>query len=121
MTALRCYLTGKLHGITVTGASVDYHGSVSIDPDLMAKAGIGHGEQVHVVNLNSGARWITYALKAGPGEFTLNGGSARLGVPGDPCVIMAYTLAETAPGADVVFLGPGNEVTGRATYPGLTR
>lgn len=96
---LRSYVTAKIHGIAVTAASVEYHGSVTIAGELLDAAGIDPYERVFVVNLNNGARWDTYAIPGAPGVFTLNGGSARLGVPGDRCVIMTYGLAEAAPGA----------------------
>jgi aspartate 1-decarboxylase len=119
---LRSWVTAKLHGIRVTDASVEYHGSVTIGADLMDAAGIEHGEQVHVVNLSTGGRWVTYALPGPEGVFTLNGGGARLGVPGDQCVVMTFGLAEKAPGAMVVFCGPGNEAVDAVMYPaGLPR
>jgi aspartate 1-decarboxylase len=114
---LRSYISGKIHGITVTGASVGYHGSVTIAAELLAAAGVAPYERVHVVNLGTGARWDTYALPGDPGVFTLNGGSARLGVPGDRCVVMAYALAESAPGATAVFCGDRNKITGTESYP----
>jgi aspartate 1-decarboxylase len=114
---LRTWLVAKLHGITVTSASVEYTGSVSIDARLMAQAGVGYGEQVHVVNLNTGGRWVTYALPGEPGEFALNGGGARLGQPGDRCVVMVFGLDEEAPGAVVLFCGPDNQVSETMVYP----
>jgi aspartate 1-decarboxylase len=107
---LRTYVLAKLHGIAVTAANVDYHGSVTIGQVLMAGAAIEPYEQVHVVNLNSGQRWVTYAI---PGEgpvFELNGGGARLGVVGDRCVVMAYGQAESFPGARVLELDDHNMV-----------
>lgn len=114
---LRSWVAAKIHGITVTAASVRYHGSVTIGRDLLDAAGIAPYERVHLVNLNTGDRWDTYALPGDPGVFTLNGGSARLGEQGDQCVIMTYALAETAPGAQVVFCGPGNQIASTMTYP----
>lgn len=114
---LRQYVTAKIHGITVTGASVEYHGSVSVDDELLAAVGIQPYERVFIVNLNNGARWDTYAIPGVAGTFTLNGGSARVGVPGDKCVIMTYGFAETAPGAAVVFCGDANAIDDRTSYP----
>lgn len=114
---LRCWLTAKIHGIRVTAAEVGYHGSVTIAADLLAAARIGPYEQVHVVNLSSGTRWVTYTLPGDPGVFTLNGGSARLGVAGDSCVVMTFGMAEAAPGAQVVFCGPRNQVSEFMGYP----
>jgi aspartate 1-decarboxylase len=114
---LRSWVSGKIHGIWVTGASVEYHGSVTIDKDLMGEAGISAGEQVHVVNLNTGSRWITYALPGDSGVFTLNGGSARLGEVGDQCVIMTFALAEKQIEAPVIFIDPANRIMNRIRYP----
>lgn len=114
----RTWVAAKLHGITVTAAGVDYQGSVTIDVTLMTAAGVEPYEQVDVVNLNTSGRWTTYALPgpAGGRAFELNGGGARLGVVGDPCVVMTYTRAEVFPGALVVFLDRGNRVTGTTSY-----
>jgi aspartate 1-decarboxylase len=116
---LRAYITSKVQGITVTDACVDYHGSVSVDQDILVAAGIEPYEQVHVVNLTTGARWITYVLPspAGSGAFILNGGGARLGVVGDRCVLMAFALAEGAPGARVVFCNDKNGIRESFGYP----
>ena len=75
----------------MTGASLDYVGSMTIPEDLMRRLDIREGEQVDVANLNNGERWTTYAIcgkKAG--EFTLNGAAARLGQTGDRLIIMVY-------------------------------
>lgn len=117
MKPLRSWISGKIHGIRVTGASVEYEGSVTIDHDLMIEADIDVGEQVHIVNLNNGQRWITYAIPGPPGAFTLNGGSARLGVEGDQCVIMVFSLADMPTGAPVIFLNERNEIINRKRYP----
>lgn len=114
---LRSFVSAKIHGITVTAASVEYHGSVTIAAGLLDAAGISPYERVFVVNLSNGHRWDTYALPGDRGVFTLNGGSARLGVPGDRCVIMTYALAGAAPGARVVFCGEENEITDTTAYP----
>jgi len=114
---MRTWVAAKLHGITVTDASVRYHGSVGIDAALMDAAGIEPYEQVHVVNLSTGDRWVTYALPVEqPGAFTLNGGGARLGVPGDECVVMTYRTGVEFHPATVLFLDGDNRVTDRAVY-----
>lgn len=112
----RTYVTAKLHGITVTAASVDYHGSVTIGGDLMTEVGIEPYEQVHVVNLSSGQRWVTYAIPGAGLVFELNGGGARLGVVGDRCVVMTYGQADRYPGARVVELADGNVVVRVGEY-----
>lgn len=118
---MKTWVAAKLHGIRVTDASVDYEGSVSIDAGLMDAVGIEPFEQVHVVNLSTGGRWVTYALPAelpesGVPQFTLNGGGARLGVAGDECVVMTYTVASEYRPAEVVYLNDANAITGERTY-----
>jgi len=114
---IRTYVSAKIHGITVTAASVQYQGSVSIGSDLLAAADIEPFEQVHVVNLNTGDRWVTYAIPAPERAFTLNGGGARLGVVGDRCVVMTYAQADDRfPGAKVVFCDAENHFR-RGRYP----
>jgi aspartate 1-decarboxylase len=85
-------LKSKIHRATLTGANLDYEGSISIDEELLKHSGIRSYEQVHVVNVNNGNRLVTYAIsaKAGSGEIALNGAAARLGMPGDIVIIIAY-------------------------------
>jgi aspartate 1-decarboxylase len=85
---LRC----KIHRATVTEANVDYEGSVTIDRELMDTAGIAEFEQVHVLDINNGARLTTYAIEGprGSGVICLNGAAARLIDPGDLVIILAY-------------------------------
>lgn len=88
----RFMLRSKIHRATVTGADLHYEGSIAIDRDLLAAADILPGEQVHVLNVNSGSRLITYAIEApaGSGTMLLNGPAARLGVVGDQIVVISY-------------------------------
>jgi aspartate 1-decarboxylase len=85
-------LKSKIHRATVTGADLNYEGSISIDKNLLNAAGIMTYEMVQVVNLNNGARFETYVIegKAGTGEVMLNGPAARLGQVGDLIIIIAY-------------------------------
>ncbi len=87
-------LKAKLHRVTVTQADLNYVGSITIDADLMAAAGILPNEQVHVVDNNNGARLVTYAIPgpAGSGVICLNGSAARMVQPGDIAIIMAYAV-----------------------------
>jgi aspartate 1-decarboxylase len=86
-------LKSKIHRARVTDANIDYEGSISIDMKLMAEADILPYEQVHVLNINNGARFTTYAIEgaAGSGEICLNGAAARLAVKGDIVIILTYT------------------------------
>lgn len=88
----RTVLLAKIHNCTLTGANINYVGSISIDEMLLEKAGILPYEQVQVVNIANGERFITYAIKApaNSGIIELNGAAARLGIVGDRLIIMAY-------------------------------
>jgi len=93
----RTFLSAKIHRATLTGANLEYSGSLTIDEAILEKAGIANFEQIHVFNVNNGARLITYAIKGekGKGQFELNGAAARLGMPGDKIIIVTYrTLSE---------------------------
>jgi aspartate 1-decarboxylase len=88
----RTFLLAKIHNCTLTGANINYVGSISIDEMLLKKAGIFLYEQVQVVNVANGKRFITYAIPApaNSGTIELNGAAARLGVAGDRLIIMTY-------------------------------
>jgi aspartate 1-decarboxylase len=85
-------LKSKIHRARVTDANIDYEGSIAIDSKLMTKADILPYEQVHVLNVNNGARFTTYAIEgeAGSGAICLNGAAARLAVKGDIVIILTY-------------------------------
>ncbi|MDA8095957.1 MAG: aspartate 1-decarboxylase [Desulforudis sp.] len=87
-------LKSKIHRATVTDANLEYTGSITIDTVLLEKAGILPYEKVQVVNLNNGERFETYAIEgeSGSGVIALNGAAARLGLPGDRVIIMAYGM-----------------------------
>jgi aspartate 1-decarboxylase len=109
-------MRAKLHRATVTQADLDYEGSISIDRDLLDRAGILPHEQVDVLNINSGARFTTYALEAPRGSRVIgvNGAAARLVQKGDKVIIVAYgqlPLEEARNFApNVVLLDDGNAV-----------
>ena len=86
----------KIHRATVTGADLNYVGSISLDPELMARADIREWEQVAVLDIDNGARFETYAIHGGPGEVTLNGAAARLVHPGDRVIVITYADYEDA-------------------------
>lgn len=85
-------MKAKIHRGVITGAELDYEGSISIDKDLLEAAGLFPYEKVQVVNLNNGQRFDTYVIEAdaGSGEICLNGPAARLGQKGDLVIIIAY-------------------------------
>ena len=109
-------LKSKLHRATVTGADLDYEGSIAIDCDLLDLSGILPHEQVDEININTGGRFTTYAIEAprGSREVAVNGAAARLVQKGDRVIIVAYCEipAEEARNyhPTVVVLGEGNEV-----------
>ena len=89
---MRIMFKSKIHRARVTDANIDYEGSITIDKKLMEEADILPYEQVHVLNINNGARFTTYAIegKAGSGEICPNGAAARLAVTGDTVIILSY-------------------------------
>ncbi len=86
----RRMLKSKIHRATVTAADVDYEGSISLDPALMARADILEWEQVAVLDVDNGARLETYAIVGEPGEVKLNGAAAVLVSPGDRVIVLTY-------------------------------
>lgn len=85
-------LKSKIHRVKVTGADLNYIGSITIDEDLMDAANIIRGEKVLIVNNNNGERLETYAIP-GPrnsGELTLNGAAARKVAVGDILILITY-------------------------------
>ena len=84
----------KIHRVKVTGANLNYVGSITIDEDLMDAANIIEGEKVQIVNNNNGERLETYVIP-GPrnsGEITLNGAAARKVAPGDVLILITYAM-----------------------------
>jgi len=107
-------LKSKLHQATVTGADLEYEGSISIDVDLIEAAGMYRYEKVDIFNINNGARFSTYIIPGKKGEICLNGAAARLAAPGDRVIIVTYTHIDSseAPGwkPTVVLLDGKNAV-----------
>lgn len=83
---------GKLHRVTVTGAELDYVGSITIDPDLLLAAGLLPHTAVDVVNITNGERLTTYIIEGakGSGVICLNGAAAHQFSKGDLAIIMGY-------------------------------
>ncbi|MCJ7604714.1 MAG: aspartate 1-decarboxylase [Dehalococcoidales bacterium] len=90
---MRMMLKSKIHRATVTDANINYEGSITIDRNLMDAADMLPFEQVHVLNINNGARFTTYIIEGerGKGDICLNGAAARLAVKGDLVIILTYT------------------------------
>jgi aspartate 1-decarboxylase len=96
----RRMLKSKIHRATVTEADLNYIGSISLDPELMAAADILENEQVAVLDIDNGARLETYAITGLPGQVCLNGAAARLVHPGDKVIVITYADYEDAELAD---------------------
>ncbi|MFE6197707.1 aspartate 1-decarboxylase [Streptomyces sp. NPDC057838] len=92
----RTLLNGKIHRATVTQADLHYVGSLTIDQDLMDAAGITEGEQVHVVDIDNGARLTTYAITGarGTGVIGVNGAAAHLVHPGHLVIVMSFAVLD---------------------------
>jgi len=92
LSLLKC----KIHRATITVCDLDYEGSISIDAELLAKAGLLPYERVDVLNIDNGERLTTYVIKApkGSGEIGLNGAAARRAMKGDRVIIVAYCQME---------------------------
>jgi aspartate 1-decarboxylase len=88
----RQMLKSKIHRATVTGCDPDYVGSLTLDPELMRTADLITNEQVHVWNIENGARFVTYAIDGEPGSGTVqvNGAAARLVSEGDKVIVASF-------------------------------
>jgi aspartate 1-decarboxylase len=88
----RTMLKSKIHRATVTGSDLHYVGSITIDADLLDAADIREHEQVHVLDIDNGARFETYTIagERGSGEIKINGAAARLVHTGDTVIIVSY-------------------------------
>lgn len=106
----------KIHRVKVTGAELNYIGSITIDQDLLDASNMVIGEKVQIVNIDNGERFETYTIpgKRGSGEVTLNGPAARKVQVGDLIIIIAYgsLSIDEARSFKPTILFP-NEVTNR--------
>lgn len=93
----RLLLRSKLHRVRVTEADTNYTGSLTIDEDIMKKAGIAQWEKLLVANIENGARLETYAIAGPPRSRTicLNGAAARLGTVGDRLIVMVFGIYDS--------------------------
>jgi aspartate 1-decarboxylase len=89
-------MKSKIHRATVTGADLNYVGSITLDPVLMDLANMREYEQVHVLDIDNGARFETYIIRGEPGlgEVVLNGAAARLVHTGDRVIVISYAEYE---------------------------
>ena len=115
-------LKSKIHRATVTQAELDYVGSITVDIDLLEKAGILEYEKVQIVDVNNGSRFETYTIagERGSGVMCLNGAAARMVLPGDKIILMAYAQVtpEEAKGLypTVLFVDERNKVEKITNY-----
>ena len=86
----RTMMKSKIHRATITGADLNYVGSITLDPRLMELADILEHEQVHVLDVDNGARFETYVIAGGPGDVIVNGAAARLVHQGDRVIVISY-------------------------------
>lgn len=114
---MRTMLKSKIHRATVTGADVNYDGSITLDPVLMEAADILPYEQVHVLDVNNGVRLTTYVIEGqrDSGQVVFNGAAARLVTEGDIVIVITYRdvpeerLSGYAP--RLVYLDADNRIT----------
>ena len=92
----RTMMKSKVHRATITGANLEYVGSITLDRTLMELADIREFEQVAVLDIDNGARFETYAMEGGPGDVILNGAAARLVQPGDRVIVITYAVYDEA-------------------------
>lgn len=94
----RTMLKSKIHRATITDSDLHYVGSITIDSDLLEAADIREHEQVHVLDVDNGARFETYTIAgvAGSGEMKVNGAAARLVHTGDTIIVVSYANYDEA-------------------------
>lgn len=115
----RTMLKSKLHRVTVTQSELHYEGSCAIDEDLLDAADIKEYQQIDIWNVNNGARFTTYAIKAerGSGTISVNGAAARQAAPGDLLIIATFAiyneleLQKFEP--SLVYVDAKNRITGQ--------
>lgn len=115
-------LKGKIHRAVVKQAELNYVGSITVDPELMAAAGILEYENVQIVDIENGNRFETYTIAGEPGSgmICLNGAAARQVQTGDHIIIMAYAQMTPEEAKEfqpqVVFVDEGNKISRITTY-----
>lgn len=112
----RHLMKSKIHRATITSADLNYQGSLTLDEALMEAADLVEYEEIQVVNVNNGARFTTYVIPGArdSGVVQLNGAAARLGMPGDLVILIAYGVFDEAEVAGfrprVVFADAANRI-----------
>ncbi len=108
---MRWLLRSKIHKATVTGANVEYIGSLEIDQDLLEKAGLWPGEKVLVSSLETGERLETYVISAkrGSGIICMNGAAAHVIKQGEQVIIMGFELSDQPIESKVILVDEKNQ------------
>jgi aspartate 1-decarboxylase len=116
---LRVMCKSKIHHAVITGADLNYIGSIGIDRTLLELADIMPGEQVSVWNVSNGQRIETYAisLPADSGEVVVNGAAARLFQPGDQVIIVAFSVTDEPVEPKMIAVDDQNRVTRQLPQP----
>jgi aspartate 1-decarboxylase len=123
---LRTICKSKLHAAKVTEANIAYTGSLTLDAELMKAADLLPYEQVHVVDVDNGARLVTYCIEgpAGSGMVCINGAAARLVSAGHTIIIISYAQLDPEElggfSPKVVILSDGNRIKQIVASPGHT-
>jgi len=116
-------LKSKIHNATVTFTDVNYHGSITIDSDLLRACGLLPNEAVTVADSENGNRFETYVIpgESGSGTIGINGAAARLSKVGNRVIIMSFVMATPEEGAKhrsrVVIADPKNRVLETVEHP----
>lgn len=104
----RMFLKGKIRDIRLTKTNLEYEGSITLDENYLDRAGILPNEEVHVLNVETGTRLITYAIRGerGSGAVELNGPASRLGMIGDRVMVLSYAMLspEEIPGHEPTII-----------------
>lgn len=120
----RTFCKSKIHRATVTGADLEYEGSITLDADLLDVADIREYERVQVVNLSNGERLETYTIagERGSGAVVLNGAAARKVAVGDEVIIISYGIYDDAESHGhrprAIFVDAGNRIISGGTNAG---
>lgn len=120
----RRMMTGKIHRVRVTGADLNYVGSVTVDADLLEAADILPGQEVDIVDVTNGSRLTTYTIagERGSGIINVNGAAAHLVHEGDIVILISYSLLSEEEAhvyePHVVFVGEHNEIVDRSHEAG---
>ncbi len=121
----RTIFRAKIHRARVTKLDLHYHGSITIDQDLLDRVDMLHNERVQIVNANNGARLETYVIsgKRGSRVIGLNGPAARLAMPGDVISVISYGIADEQESRTfrpkVILLNDHNEVVESHDIPSV--